>query len=108
VRNNNDFHFEDIKIGIETAINRIQKDYHNHISSTQTTFNSIKDAKLKTLVTYKVLNFLPVSMKLVPILFRSKFFYFFSTRIGFKIVSKITIPILDVETYGLPKGYEES
>jgi len=55
--NNNDFHFEEIKIGIDTAINRIQKDYHNHISSVQTTFNSIKDAKLKTLVTYKKTEF---------------------------------------------------
>ncbi|QZL00105.1 hypothetical protein K5L04_10410 [Flavobacterium psychrophilum] len=44
--NNQEFNFEEMKIGIDTSLNRINKDY-NPIKSVQTTFNSIQDAKLK-------------------------------------------------------------
>ena len=50
--NNHEFNFEETKIGIDTSLNRINKDY-NPIKSVQTTFNSIQDAKLKPFAVYK-------------------------------------------------------
>lgn len=50
--NNHEFNFEEMKIGIDTSLNRINKDY-NPIKSVQTTFNSIQDAKLKPFAVYK-------------------------------------------------------
>jgi hypothetical protein len=50
--NNKEIHFEEMKIGIDTSLHRINKDY-NPIKSVQTTFNRIQDAKLKPCAVYK-------------------------------------------------------
>ena len=50
--NNSEFHFEEMKIGLDYSLQRIHKDYVS-IKSVQTTFNSINDAKLKPFAVYK-------------------------------------------------------
>ena len=55
--NNNDFHFEEIKRGIDKALNRIHKDYGNPIKSVQTTVNRIKNAKTEPFATYQKTEF---------------------------------------------------
>lgn len=50
--NNHEFNFEEMKIGLDYALQRIHKDYVS-IKSVQTTFNSIKDATLKPFATYR-------------------------------------------------------
>jgi hypothetical protein len=54
--NNHEFNFEELKIGIDTSLNRINKDSHT-IKSVQTTFNSIENAKLKPFAKYKKVEF---------------------------------------------------
>ena len=50
--NNNEFNFEEIKIGLDYSLKRIHKDY-DRIKSVQTTFNNIKDAILKPFAKYQ-------------------------------------------------------
>jgi hypothetical protein len=54
--NSSEFNFEELKIGIDSSLNRINKDY-NSIKSVQTTFNSIQAGKLKSFANYPMQEF---------------------------------------------------
>lgn len=49
--NANEVHFEEMIIGVNTAIYR-QAEYHNNIKSVQNTFSNIENAVLKPFATY--------------------------------------------------------
>lgn len=55
--NHKDFHFEEMKIGLDSAINRIVGFSPNKIKSVQTTFNSISKAGLKPFAVYGKVEF---------------------------------------------------
>lgn len=50
--NNSEFNFEEMKIGLDYALGRIQKNYVS-IKSVQTNFNKIIDAKLHTVAKFR-------------------------------------------------------
>lgn len=52
--NNNEFHFEEVKISVDYLISRINRFYPNKIKKIQSSFNVIRDGKLKRGTIYKM------------------------------------------------------